>query len=244
MVLNNYWLIKTYTEVNTMVSNTYNVTLGTIDMGGTNRSIYINVGTGSASATFMNHAVPARCIKADLRAVLGTGTTAPQSNNYALETDVSSSFSDLSTSCSTSSDGSSEVTTITITGTNNTANDITISEIGLYKNLVYNSTGDTGAFLLVREVLAEPFTVLAGSTFTKTFTWTESSASALTEATRSTPSNNTKSAPQEDPNGPEEGKKEDLEPMEEKEDISEPVEEKKISNAEPEEEFEEETIKG
>ena len=223
MVLNNYWLIKTYTEVNTMISTAYTVNLGNVNMSGSTSQIFVNVGTGSSAASFMSYANPARCIKTDLKAVLGTGTTTPQPNDYRLANDVTSSFSNLATVCSTSSDGSSEVTTLTISGTNTSGSDVTINEIGIYKDIYTNSSGNYSSFLLVREVLAEPFTVLAGSSFTKTFTWTEGS-SAAANASRSvvTEPNNSRSV-EEDLN-----KTEPIDEKREEEEVkTEPIDEKR-----------------
>lgn len=118
------------------------------------------------------------CLNRDITALIGTGTTEPTINDYQLENDISSSFSNLAISSNVSNNVGETYAyerIITITGLNNTSDDITISEIGLQKNMQYaNSTNATNKkVLLVRHLLDTPITVAPNETFSITLIWRE-----------------------------------------------------------------------
>ena len=115
--------------------------------------------------------------KKSLSVRVGTGATDVDEEDYQLEADVTSSFTQvaLSVQPSVSADGH-QIITITWTGMNNSANDITIKEIGLVKSFpmfVSSSIGTSqlGAIvseniLIARYILEEPVTINAGDSGT------------------------------------------------------------------------------
>ena len=110
---------------------------------------------------------------------VGTGTTEVDEEDYCLDTDVTSSFSQIALSVqpSVSADGH-QVVTISWTGTNTTSNNITIKEIGLVKSLpmfisntIATSQLDSVSYeniLIARHILEEPVTINAGDSGTIT----------------------------------------------------------------------------
>jgi len=174
MLLSNYWLIKEYCDRVVPYDTAYGVNLGakTID-GETNYDVYVSTGAGSGSS-FDALCGPTRCLKNNLTARLGSGTTTETVGDYCLDTDITSSFTNVSVSKTTSVNGGSIVTVITITATNTTSADLTINEVGLGKDIYINSTKDTRYFLLLRTVLDDAVTVPSNQTATITISWTES----------------------------------------------------------------------
>ena len=117
--------------------------------------------------------------KHSLSVRVGTGTTEVDEEDYCLDTDVTSSFSQIALSVqpSVSADGH-QVVTISWTGTNTTSNNITIKEIGLVKSLpmfisntIATSQLDSVSYeniLIARHILEEPVTINAGDSGTIT----------------------------------------------------------------------------
>lgn len=90
---------------------------------------------------------------------VGTGTTAPTENDYELQT------VNTDVSCDTVIVGNSANYTKTYTATfsNPTNSDITVTEVGLYANIMYNSRNESYMdVLLDRTVLTTPITIPAG----------------------------------------------------------------------------------
>lgn len=106
----------------------------------------------------MNHLAKSSS-NANLYLKVGTGTTAPTENDYelaAVNTDVS---------CDTVIVGNSANYTKTYTATfsNPTSSDITVTEVGLYGKISYNSQSEFYMdVLLDRTVLTTPITIPAG----------------------------------------------------------------------------------
>ena len=172
MVLRNYWiafsnLVCKYDDSignKTSSENLYTIAGGSyqILIGGNNDSQRID--------TFKNAQLKTRNISFQF----GSGTTAPSYTDYALETDITNSISNISFTTDSSASSEGAKTTYIITGVNSSNSSITISEIGLCKNFYtsYNRLLDV-PFMLVREVLDTPITVAAGDSFTLTFEWVE-----------------------------------------------------------------------
>lgn len=112
-----------------------------------------------------------------LSVVIGSGTTAPTPEDVALANDITSAISNFAYTVQTSADGASIKTVATITGTNTTGSDITISEIGIKKAFETARDGTqpvTKYALIVRHLLDTPKTVPSGESFSLTFEWVES----------------------------------------------------------------------
>ena len=103
--------------------------------------------------------------------LLGTGTNAFSVDDYKLQTDVSSSFTkaSLTVSGGAISETKGRVLTWTCSYLNTSGADITVSEIGLTKYVMFGSNEDV---LIFRDVLATPVTVPAGQGITVTLTFT------------------------------------------------------------------------
>lgn len=90
---------------------------------------------------------------------VGTGTTTPTEDDYELQT------VNIDISCDTVVVGNSANYTKTYTATfsNPTNSDITVTEVGLYANIMYNSRSESYMeVLLDRTVLTTPITIPAG----------------------------------------------------------------------------------
>lgn len=113
-----------------------------------------------------------------LEARIGTGDTEPTAADYSLDTDVTSSFT-MSLTQSLSYEDGLYKTIIFISATNNSANDITVKEIGVCKAILpKDSSGDLYPYdpriLFVRHILDEAVTVPSHGSRTFTFEWDQS----------------------------------------------------------------------
>lgn len=107
--------------------------------------------------------------------VVGSGNTEAEASDYELDVDETSNFKSVTNVVTFGVDSDGHLTaTIQWSGMNNTANDITIAEIGLVKTL-YNSTSASississataKACLIGRFVLPNPVTINAGDSGT------------------------------------------------------------------------------
>lgn len=113
----------------------------------------------------MNHLAKSSS-NANLYMRVGTGTTAPTENDYELAT------VNTDVSCDTVIVGNSANYTKTYTATfsNPTSSDITVTEVGLYGKISYNSQNEFYIdVLLDRTVLTTPITIPAGESKTITY---------------------------------------------------------------------------
>lgn len=101
---------------------------------------------------------------ARMNLVVGSGTTAPTSADYVMESEISS----LTVVSSSNSGNRSPISyaqdyihSCSKTYKNSTANPITVSEVGIYISNVNN----IGTFLIAREVLETPVTIAPGKTY-------------------------------------------------------------------------------
>ncbi len=106
---------------------------------------------------------------------VGTGTTPVDINDYKLEADCTSSFTTITFAQTVQSVSGHMQLLVTWSGTNSSNNDITITEIGLAKDLYlsasqwYNyssllTSPNPFRTLMVRHILTEPVTIEAGNT--------------------------------------------------------------------------------
>lgn len=100
----------------------------------------------------------------------GTGTTLPTSDDYSLETPLDNSLPTVIVSRSATNSGTAitysdipSILYVTVLVTNETGNDISVTEIGM---CCYNGTASSSKkVLLSRTVLTEPITFESGKTY-------------------------------------------------------------------------------
>ena len=139
------------------------ISINIIDVTNTSRSVYPPSGVVE---NWMNSDGPIG--DTNVGPVVGTGTTAPATTDYALQTQIAhgNGAGQLSYQETAVDDVTYNPTTCTLrirrNFNNNSGAPITINEIGLYCNSRW-AIG-TSAFCLIRDLLAAPFTVPNGST--------------------------------------------------------------------------------
>ncbi len=172
MILKNYITLKTYLCSSSATGTGARTLPDTVtDMTGTERTtLYM---TNSVTTTMPNDI---RLMRANLLPVVGSGSTPATIDDYALENDITSSFANMGNATTLTPgvvDGKAcMIYSFIITGTNATANTLTISEVGLYKTAQYASESNMN-ILHVREVLNTPVTVAAGASFSIPMQWIE-----------------------------------------------------------------------
>ena len=172
MILQNYWAWRAQTQNTNTTSNITGIT-GITDMTGTAVTTIMR-GTGSSVAapnnsnnTLSNGVTNATA----LALVFGSGDTTPTALDYALDTDETTNLTATGTNTfSYASDKMEIVFAYTIR--NNSANSITIKEVGIKKQIYTTSISTTVDVLLAREVFSSPITIAAGETKTINYTWT------------------------------------------------------------------------
>ena len=178
MILNNYWNLMAGMAGLTFAWSNDTDEYDDIGLKDTNgSSLLINPHTtdqGGSSADVVANWNP----RAKLSAIIGEGTTEPTASDFALGDDVTNDMSNYSVTVNTSATNGEISTVITITGMNNTAVTITISEVGIVKEI---TTTQGNAYthvkkdcLLVKHLLDTPKTVAPGEGFTLTLEWLES----------------------------------------------------------------------
>ena len=114
--------------------------------------------------------------KAGLSVLVGSGDDTPAADDYALETDITSSISSFSVvkTYTIAESGNGYDIAFLVSGTNGTGATITISEVGLMKTIssTWNSADDTD-LLLARFLLTDPIVVADGAGFSFAFKWAE-----------------------------------------------------------------------
>ena len=102
-------------------------------------------------------------LRQDTHFHIGTGDTAVTADDYCLENDVTSSFSQQSYQLSqvVTNDGKFE-TAFKFSGVNNTSSAITIREVGIDKYNYQDSASNQFTYLIFRDLLPTPITVEAG----------------------------------------------------------------------------------
>ncbi len=169
MVLKNYWRWLTAMQKIPFYDGsavTYE-TIGVVDITGATPSIMTKTNN---NASMMPPCAQNRVLtNCSLR--LGNGTNTYSGDEYTLANDITSNFSNLQYSVGfEASDSAKRI--LTITGTNNTANDITITELGVVKTL-YRDANTSYQVLMAIVVLSSAVTVLAGDSFTIVAEWVE-----------------------------------------------------------------------
>lgn len=170
MVLQNYWAWKKIVE-QTMSTGSVSAS-GMKAIDGTSP---INVYTGyvqSCALLFSTVYGAGTYAGHKTYILLGSGTTEPAATDYSLETDESANFTITGTNTTNYDSGSLQIL-FALTATNTSASDITISEIGVMKQIQRASNTDqANQVLLTRDVLNTPITFAAGETKTINYVWT------------------------------------------------------------------------
>lgn len=109
-----------------------------------------------------------------LFARIGTGTTAPQYTDYALNSDITAAFSDIIITVVNNVGANGLVKTISVTGNNSSSTAQTVTQIGVCKQFSSGVQSNVNTALFAVGVLDQPITVEPGLGFTVTFEWTES----------------------------------------------------------------------
>ncbi len=180
MVLNNYWSLLAGISNNSFSLGSsaarYNIAycrhMGTGDLVGINEVNMVNQ-PDSKPLAYQNTAYAPL---ARLKSFVGSGTTRPQSDDYCLQNDITSSFSNYTFTYQTLCEDNSCKVYCIITGTNNTGGTLTVSEVGIGKQISYcidsdPDNKDVGIFLYVREVLDRPISVPSGLGFELVLEW-------------------------------------------------------------------------
>ena len=179
MILNNYWNLASYMHShNITFDNNVWQNLGVKNLSGSEiTQIWANCSYSSSFAQFSVACAKNHSLRLELDALLGTGTTTPEASDYCLDNDITNNIANLSVTSNTGADEDGLKTIVTISGTNLTGNEITISEIGITKTIYYFDQQWTNVSssksLMARELLNNPITVPNGQGFTLTFEWLE-----------------------------------------------------------------------
>lgn len=170
MILNNYWaLCEGYAKATGSYTTAQTFPTKPVDTSGAQVSTFGFSLTGTDPMAQIS-------AKAGLDVVIGSGSTAPAADDYALETDETanvSAFSVVKTYTQASSGSGYEITFL-VSGTNETGATLSISEVGLKKTIssTWNTPDDT-ELLLARFLLETPIVVADGAGFSFAFKWSE-----------------------------------------------------------------------
>ena len=172
MFTTNYWNYKAFIESQS-ITNGGEWTKVDIGLKGLSGSTVLFQKNRSDSAAQYYAVYGTLGIRSGLNVVVGTGIANPDISDYALGSDVTSSFSNTTISSNTGVDGASVKTVITLTGVNATDSPITITEYGITK-AINSANSSTTPVLIIHELLPEPLVVPAGSSFSLPIEWAES----------------------------------------------------------------------
>ena len=173
MILNNYWKWLKANQNISIYSSSNDLDIGLKDITGAAANVYWGDNSGSALNNIRNGADPNRVLINDLSVRLGTGTSTISSSDYALANDITSSISDLTSNLASVATNKLE-RIITVTGTNNTNADITITQVAICKGVSNDwSHSNLKIVMFAACNLNSPLTVESGESFAVTVNWTE-----------------------------------------------------------------------
>ena len=169
MILNNYWNYKAAIESTPLTYNGNRQTsCGLYDLSGTSKDVA--TGAVNMSSALMNN----YSLKTSLGILLGSGDTEPSGTDYCLANNITTSFSSLSASISTSGDGNAQRTVVTISGIWSGGSATTLREIGIKKNILVSTyDSSTADILFIRHMLDQPIDLAPGQSLSVTFEWVE-----------------------------------------------------------------------
>ena len=137
-----------------------------------------NSSASSVRTDYVKGVTETKILWSDLYPVVGSGETPPAVTDYQLSNDISSSIGNLTMSTVINNSGENYSIELinTISGKNNTNSNITITEVGIYKNINYRNLfyyHDCYPVLLIKEALDEPITLAPNETFKIILSWIE-----------------------------------------------------------------------
>lgn len=175
MILDNYWKYLAAVE-----DSRNNIATDTIRYPGIKNTSGTTFGVTTGAQYFstrvdqMNHNL---IVRSNTSIRVGTGDTEVTAGDYNLANDITASLSNVQNSQTiTTNEEGKLITTYTLSATNNTANTITLKEVGIYKSSIWGATNDTGLTnncFFARKLLDTPLEVPVGTSFTMTFNWSE-----------------------------------------------------------------------
>jgi hypothetical protein len=150
------------------------------DMEGNVRtSLPIGETVGGGARYYISGVNGTKTLWNNLNFVVGTGTTEPTVNDFQLENDVTSSFSNCTIAKTIDQVGNTYTNELTFLcmGKNNTNADITLNEIGIYRSILFTNSfyqdNVWANMLFIRHLFDEPLTVPPNETFKITLVWKE-----------------------------------------------------------------------
>lgn len=170
MVLSNYWkALKLATIFNGYDQPRY-IDLGLVKING-DRSESILYSNEYRYQSLIQYNTKIRQFNG-VRVGIGTGQIQP--SDYCLFNDITSDISNLEFEVMHSTLDNKFSSIINISGINNTGSEITITELGITKTFIINTTGAQGApIMLAKLLLNRPVTVPANGAFAFTIEWDE-----------------------------------------------------------------------
>ena len=174
MILNNYYNfagnLNKYSMTVVSDSNA-SADMGVVDTSGTSFNPQYQGNNYTYSAQMAEQARPFR----GLGVLLGVGTTPATANDYSLEDDITSDISSLDVDVNVAGTNGQTKVVITVSGVNASGASISISEIGVYKDIYTDWSQDTSSrCLFIRHNLNNPVSVADGGSFSLTFEWVQS----------------------------------------------------------------------
>lgn len=171
MVLKNYWKWAENTlKTNVFGDNMFATDIGMIAVDGQSCPIALRA---SSANDVSGHIAPNHMLSTNLSVFVGSGTGDVTVDDYNIENDITDNISNLTFSYDSMASDKIE-RTITITGTNNTGDTITINQVGIAKAIDYLPSSWTNKkVMFVKHQLTEALTVPNGDGFTITFKWIE-----------------------------------------------------------------------
>lgn len=170
MFTTNYWTYKSYIESQNIDGGSSAWRWVDIGLKGLDGSV-VKFQQYRSDVMAYYYSVIAYCgVRSALNIVVGTGTTDPSMDDYALGADVTNSFINRTCSYITGPNNATVKTVITSSGTNNTGSPITITEYGITKGV---PTGNqvTTPVLFFHELLPDPIVVQPGCQFILPIEW-------------------------------------------------------------------------
>lgn len=163
MILNNYWKWLQVITMNGL--NGQDCPCSIVNTNGDSLNTYC------MSAN--NNINPCQLTK-DLAIKIGTGENTYTPDSYNLVNDITSSIDNLTFQMQSNCSNDQFIRTVLVSGDNSSANDITITEIGIQRKMYRSAGGDVGTQVMLAIVQLEtPITVPAGQGFTATVEWIE-----------------------------------------------------------------------
>ena len=170
MILKNYWaLCEAYSEASGSYSNTYYFPVKPVKTSGTEAETF---SMSLSSANVIGQMMP----KNGLEVLVGSGSTEPDYEDYALAQDETANFDNYSVTQTRTMSATGEGYDIVflVTGNNNTGSSITLTEVGIIKKVSSSfASPDDTTIMLARFLLADPIPVADGGAFTFAFKWSD-----------------------------------------------------------------------